>query len=839
MRVRFVHRAVFVLWLICQLSICPANEIPDPNNSTKYLDAVRESDDDASEVLHRDTQDYVFPDANELPSQKGLPDPFIMSDGSRVKTKEDWRKQRDYLRAMLTYYQYGHMPPKPKDIMTRGRTSTTIYGGHAMWTTLEIVISRKGKELRIRAGMLRPNKPGKYPVIIKNDEFLFDASEIEQPEIRRIYEGRREQIDEVVRREAMKRSYVICKFIRTDLALDDLEHRNNRDAGIFTLYPQYDWGTIAAWAWGYQVVLDILKQELCIDMNKIAATGHARGGKAALCAGIYDERILITAPHVSGTGGAGSWRFFDPERPPLGLLVYRVWGGEYFWVPRLFSFTGREDRMPFDAHFAKALIAPRVFLNTYAREDYSPNPYGAYLTHLAAQSVFKLLGVEENCLIHWRDGSDHNQTEEDWLALFDVCDKGFFGKEINRRFNDNPFPRLYQFDVPVDLNSGGITSLHWAVELGRKDLVELLIARGVAINVKNSRGQTPLDIAIRRNREDIIELLITKGARTPSIHMAVQAGVLTAVKTFLEEGVDINLKDNRGNTPLHYAVEQGHKDIVELLLAKGADVNAEPGNQTPLHWAIGQQHKEMIEWLLARGANPNADGGDYWGTPLHWAVWWWDVDTALLLVSHGSDIHLKTQKYPYSPLFDSVLQGHPAMAEALVTKTGDTRAAKWAPLLATAASGDLQAMEDMLAKGTDVNAKSERGLSALHSAAVFGHKDIVELLIEKGADVNAKAERSMWDEGMTALHGSCLKGGKGVAELLIAKEADVNAKTKNGYTPLHVAVARGYRDVAELLVDRGADVNAKSNEGETPLSIAEEEGRTEIVELLRKHGAEE
>lgn len=509
------RRLVFAIFLLSHLLICPATETaepPDPNESSKYLEAVRDSDD-ASGVLHRDTQGYVFPDVNALPSHKGLPDLFAMPDGHHVKTKEDWNKQRDYLRAMLTYYQYGHMPPKPKNIMIRDKTSTTIYGGEAIWTRLDIVISRKGKELRIRAGMLRPNKPGKYPVIIKNDEFLFDASEIEQPEIRRIYEGRREQIDEVVRREAMKRSYVICKFIRTDLALDEQDQRDNRDAGVFPLYPKYDWGTIAAWAWGYQIVLDVLEQAFCVDMSKIAATGHARGGKAALCAGIYDERIAITAPHVSGEGGAGGWRFFDPERRPDGLLRYKVWGGEYFWVPRLFSFTGREDRLLFDAHFAKALIAPRVFLNTYAREDYSPNPYGAYLTHLAAQPVFKLLGAEENCLIHWRDGSDHNQNEEDWLTLFDVCDKVFFDKETTRTFNDNPFPDRYQFDALVDLNSGGITSLHWAVEIGRQDLVELLIARGVNTNVKNGKDQTPLDIAVRRDHKDIIELLRKHGAK--------------------------------------------------------------------------------------------------------------------------------------------------------------------------------------------------------------------------------------------------------------------------------------------------------------------------------------
>ena len=42
MRGRFTHRAVLAILLICQFSICLATNTPDPNESTKYLNAVRE-----------------------------------------------------------------------------------------------------------------------------------------------------------------------------------------------------------------------------------------------------------------------------------------------------------------------------------------------------------------------------------------------------------------------------------------------------------------------------------------------------------------------------------------------------------------------------------------------------------------------------------------------------------------------------------------------------------------------------------------------------------------------------------------------------------------------------
>jgi cytohesin len=414
----------------------------------------------------------------------------------------------------------------------------------------------------------------------------------------------------------------------------------------------------------------------------------------------------------------------------------------------------------------------------------------------------------------------------------------------------------------------GEIPLHAAARGWHTSVVDLLISRGSDVNAADKEGRTPAMIAFELGQTDMFDLMVGSGATVSTdlmsaykgdrsrvqsliasgkaqerfgqdltlLHAAAVGGQTAIVDLLLINGLDVRSKTQAGYTALHHAAAGNHREVAELLLAKGADVNTEPGKKTPLHWAIREQHKEMVEWLLARGANPNADA---FGTPLHWAVWWQDVNTALLLVSHGADIHLNTQSYPISPLFDSVVQGDRAMAEALVTKTGDTRAAKWAPLFATVVSGNRQATKDLLANGADVNAKSDRGLSALHSAAVLGHKDIVELLIEEGADVNAKAERSMWDEGMTALHGSCVKGQKGVAELLIAKGADVNAKSKNGYTPLHIAAARGYTDVAELLIANGADVNAKDDNGQAASSLANEHGCDKVIELLRKHGAKE
>ena len=55
-----------------------------------------------------------------------------------------------------------------------------------------------------------------------------------------------------------------------------------------------------------------------------------------------------------------------------------------------------------------------------------------------------------------------------------------------------------------------------------------------------------------------------------------------------------------------------------------------------------------------------------------------------------------------------------------------------------AENGNIEAVKQHLAAGTDVNVKGGNGRTPLWWAALEGHKEIVELLIAEGADVNAK-----------------------------------------------------------------------------------------------------
>ncbi|MDB4712941.1 ankyrin repeat domain-containing protein [bacterium] len=142
-------------------------------------------------------------------------------------------------------------------------------------------------------------------------------------------------------------------------------------------------------------------------------------------------------------------------------------------------------------------------------------------------------------------------------------------------------------------------------------------------------------------------------------------------------------------------------------------------------------------------------------------------------------------------------------------------------------------VELLISNGADINAKNIFGGSPLDSAARGSKKEIVELLISKGADVNAKD-----DGGQTPLHTAAIGDKKEIAEILIAHGANVNQiddERTLAYTPLHFAVIGESSEVIKLLISKNVDINANSYNG-TAFDVAVELKHEGIIDLLRKHG---
>jgi len=245
----------------------------------------------------------------------------------------------------------------------------------------------------------------------------------------------------------------------------------------------------------------------------------------------------------------------------------------------------------------------------------------------------------------------------------------------------------------------------------------------------------------------------------------------------------------------------------------GAAVNLGPTVNT-LHAESNPDISSDGSTLYFISGRPGSRGTDIWkvsleseGRPaesLHQAAAYGDIQQVEALISKGSDLGTKDE------------EGNTALHHAVI-------------------NGHKETVQFLLAKNADINEKRKNGFTPLGDAARNGYKDIVEMLIAKGADVNASQGKDQW----TPLHSAADQGFVEVAKLLIAQGSNVNIGDAKGQTPLYLSVGRCYRDMTELLLTEGADINATNGSGRTPLDVANGRGHTEIVELLKKHGAKE
>jgi len=101
------------------------------------------------------------------------------------------------------------------------------------------------------------------------------------------------------------------------------------------------------------------------------------------------------------------------------------------------------------------------------------------------------------------------------------------------------------------------------------------------------------------------------------------------------------------------------------------------------------------------------------------------------------------------------------------------------------ATGNIEAIKQHAAAGTDLNAKEPTGgATPLIVAAIVGQTEAAALLIENGANINAQN-----NDGSTALHGAAFFCRTETLKLLLDKNIDVNTKSIRGETPLDTVSA--------------------------------------------------
>ena len=257
----------------------------------------------------------------------------------------------------------------------------------------------------------------------------------------------------------------------------------------------------------------------------------------------------------------------------------------------------------------------------------------------------------------------------------------------------------------------------------------------------------------------------------------------------------------------------GIEAAAQLLLTKGAEVDCiDRKGRTPLMYAVSHGHSNLVKLLLSKKADVNRVGSDL-NWPLSLAILYDYEKCAMLLLEHGADINLKNAEGTALNL--AAENNSPAVINQLLARGADVNSRNErgiTPLGIAVFNGDERLVAELVAYGADINIKDNLGNTALSFAADQMHEEIVEKLLKHGAYSDVRDGR-----GETALSLAVPARSQKMIEILLDSSTDLNIRNGHGRTPLFDAVILGEVGTVRRFIRHGAEVDIRDNEGVTPL----------------------
>ena len=303
---------------------------------------------------------------------------------------------------------------------------------------------------------------------------------------------------------------------------------------------------------------------------------------------------------------------------------------------------------------------------------------------------------------------------------------------------------------------GHSTPLHLASYYGGFKVAQLLLNRGVNINVRDKTGRTPLHEVLTNLDNSFLDYFVD------------------AVRFLLDHGADVDAEDDNRSTPLHVISQYGNVKVTRLLLEHGAHVDARDNDEsTPLHFALRCKNIEVARLLLDHGANINARNKED-QTPVHVLLAikkrYLDVDNIRFFLERGADV-------------DAVDNDHSTLLDK------------------ASFNGKVEVAQLLLERGANINTRNKRGHTPLHRVLVnlrdhagAHYFDTIQLLLGHGADVDA-----LDNTQSTPLHVASQYGSAKAARLLLEHGANVYLQNNKGHTSSQVASMNGHEEITRLL----------------------------------------
>jgi uncharacterized protein len=211
------------------------------------------------------------------------------------------------------------------------------------------------------------------------------------------------------------------------------------------------------------------------------------------------------------------------------------------------------------------------------------------------------------------------------------------------------------------------TEFFEAIRAGNSATVSALLEADASLAfAKNDSGVSAVLMSVYTGRREIRDLLLSRGAAL-QIHEAVAVGNVDRVKQFVEKDSSIARSFSPDGFPVvALAAVFGYLEIARYLAAQGADINAPATNGSgynALTGAVANGHTEIVKWLLETGADPNYRYGPGY-SPLLTAAANGHLEIVKLVLAHGADLRAVTND-GRSALALASERNHPAVAEHL------------------------------------------------------------------------------------------------------------------------------------------------------------------------------
>ena len=351
-----------------------------------------------------------MPANTALPLIPYLPDPFMSMSGARIATQAEWTCRRAEISAQLQRYELGVKPPSPKSVLGFvGNGTITVSVGDDPFITFTATYT-------LPTAGVPP-----YPAMIG-----IGLSSLNNVALRAL-------------------GVAQITFNNNDIA----EQNNQASRGrgkFYTLYgSNHSAGALMAWAWGVSRLIDVIERHgsAIFDAKRLGVTGCSRNGKGALIVGAFDERIALTIPQESGSGGSASWRLSDwqgTQVQTLGQIVtenvrahtahhtHRALIGLISTCPLLtsplcslsflcqvwfsanlnpFANAHNATALPFDHHMVEGLVAPRGLLVIDNSDQVWLGNITSWGCSLIANRIYQALGIGDSQGVSQLGGHNH------------------------------------------------------------------------------------------------------------------------------------------------------------------------------------------------------------------------------------------------------------------------------------------------------------------------------------------------------------------------------------------------------------------------------------------------